>query len=784
MSSSTPSESLRVLELPVRGMDCTECTEAVQHALCSLPGVEKAEVFLASEKAVVRYDPSQVDMSAFRKAVETAGYSLPSHVIELPVRGMDCTECTQHVQKALAAVPGVESAEVFLTSEKALLRLDPAGVPIDLLRKAVEGAGYSVPETSIEAATEQRSLTSFTRPVLTLFGLIVGAVLLIVVAGEWLGLFERVTDVVPWPLGWALVVLGGAPIFWNVLRATWRRQVISHTLMSLGVVAALAVGQWPTAAVVVFFMHIGNFAESFTTERSRRAVKRLTQLAPKTARVEREGQEVEVLVGEVLVGDTIVVRPGEALPVDGEVISGQATIDQAAITGESLPVEVSQGSSVFAATIARLGSIRVRTTHVGRETTFGRVIKLVEEAEAHRADVQRLADRFSASFLPIVAGIALLTFVISRNPLATASVLVVACSCSLALATPIAMLASIGAGASRGLLIKGGKYLEQLARADVLLIDKTGTVTLGRPQITDIVAQAGITKMDLLSLAASCERYSEHPLAEAVRREAVAQGLTLRDPVNFEAIPGYGVRAQIDGLTIAVGNTRMIEAGTMKSDVQTLEEQGKTVLVVAREESVIGLLGASDTIRPEVPMALARVRTYSVKQIELLTGDNESTAKALASHLDIAYRAQLLPEDKIAIVKQYQAQGHTVVMVGDGVNDAPALAQADVGIAMGVAGTDVAMDAAHMALMRDDWTLVPEVFAIAHRTMRVVKMNIAFTAIYNLVGLSLAAFGVLPPIVAAAAQSLPDLGILANSARLLRQPQRHVQTQNKKEHTR
>ena len=708
-------------------------------------------------------------LSKGKQVMTSATPPSASCVMELPISGMDCAECTQHVQHALAAVPGVESVEVFLTSEKAVLRLDPGGVPVETLRKAVESAGYSVPETTTEAQGQRPSLTSFTRPVLTLFGLVVGAVLLIVVAGEWLGLFEQVTNVIPWPVGVALVLLGGAPIFWNVLRAAWRRQVISHTLMSLGVVAALVVGQWPTAAVIVFFMHIGNFAESFTTERSRQAVKRLTQLAPKTARVEREGNEVEVPIGEVQVGEVIVVRPGESIPVDGEVVSGQATIDQAAITGESMPVEVSTGSRVFAATIARLGSVRLRATHVGADTTFGRVIKMVEEAEAHKADVQRLADRFSAYFLPVVAGIAALTFLISRNPLSTAAVLVVACSCSLALATPIAMLASIGAAASRGLLIKGGKYIEQLARADVLLIDKTGTITFGRPQITDIMPLADITKTELLYLAASCERYSEHPLAEAVRREAVVQGLSLSFPQDFEAIPGYGVRAHVDGVCIAVGSTRMIPAGCASSEVQALEEQGKTLLLVSKEDTLIGVLAAADTIRPEVPQALSNVRRFGVQQIELLTGDNEQTARTLANRLGIAYRAQLLPEDKIAIVKQYQAQGHSVVMVGDGVNDAPALAQANVGIAMGVAGSDVALDAAHMALMRDDWELVPEVFAIAHRTMRVVKMNIGFTALYNLLGLSLAAFGVLPPIVAAAAQSLPDLGILANSSRLLRQ---------------
>ena len=596
-----------------------------------------------------------------------------------------------------------------------------------------------------------------------------GAILLIVVGGEWLGFFERVTEVVPWPVGWALVLLAGAPIFWQVLRAALRRQVLSHTLMSLGVVAALAVGQWPTAAVVVFFMHTGTFVESFTTERSRRALKHLTSLVPKLARVEQQGKEVEVPVGAVQVGDLVIVRPGEAIPVDGEVVSGQATIDQAAITGESMPVEVGPGSQVFAATIARLGSVRLHATHVGTDTTFGKVVKLVEEAEAHRGEVQRLADRFSAYFLPVVATIALLTFVISRNPLATASVLVVACSCSLALATPIAMLASIGMGAQRGLLIKGGKYLELLARADVLLIDKTGTVTLGRPQITDIVPLDDHTPDDLLRLAASCERYSEHPLAEAVRREAVACGLVLREPVNFEAVPGLGVRAQIDGAAVVVGNTSLIPEATTHARVRALQQQGKTLVCVSKDEALIGVLAAADTIRPDVQTALKRVRTFGVQRIELLTGDHEETARTLAAHLGIGTGRSCCQKTSWPSSKQYQVQGHTVVMVGDGVNDAPALAQADIGIAMGVAGTDVALDAAHLALLRDDWELVPDAFAIAHRTMRVVKINLGFTVLYNLVGLSLAALGILPPIVAAAAQSLPDLGILANSAQLLRQ---------------
>jgi P-type Cu+ transporter len=759
------------LEIPVKGMDCAECTQHVQQALAALAGVEDVHVLLSSEKAILQIDPLLIDVAALQKAVEGAGYSVPLRTLELSIEGMDCAECTQHVQQVLGALPGVVSAHVSLTSEKAVIHYAPNQVDLPALRTAVEAAGYRVPAATPQEAPRRSSpsLSAFTRPVLTLFGLVFGAVLLVVVVGEWLGFFERITDLIPWYVGWGLVLLAGAPIFWKVIKATLRRQVISHTLMSLGVLAALVVGQWPTAAVIVFFMRIGDYAEHFTTERSRKAVKRLTALAPQTARVERGGAEVVVPIAEVRVDETVVVRPGESIPVDGEVVSGQATVNQAAITGESMPVEVSTGSQVFAATLAQLGSIRVRVRHVGADTTFGRVIAMVEEAEAHRAPVQRVADRFSAYFLPVVATIALLTFLLSRNPLAVAAVLVVACSCSFALATPIAMLASIGAAASRGVLVKGGKYLELLARAEVLLIDKTGTITAGHPQITDIAALADYSENEVLTLAASAERYSEHPLAEAVRQAAALRLLSLQEPTHFEAVPGQGIRAEVNGATVRVGNGKMIPQGDSLAVSQNLEAAGKTLLYVERADEVIGVLAASDTLRPEVPAALARCRQLGVKQIELLTGDNERTAQAQASQLGIAYRASLLPEDKIRVVKDYQAQGRVVVMVGDGVNDAPALAQANVGIAMGVMGTDIALEAAHAALMREDWHLVPDLFTIAKRTMRVVKMNLCFTMLYNLIGLSLAAFGILPPILAAAAQSLPDLGILANSSRLLRQ---------------
>jgi Cd2+/Zn2+-exporting ATPase/Cu+-exporting ATPase len=450
-----------------------------------------------------------------------------------------------------------------------------------------------------------------------------------------------------------------------------------------------------------------------------------------------------------------------------------------------MPVEAGPGTQVYAATLAQLGSLRVEASRVGKDTTFGRVIRLVEEAEAQRGPVQRVADKFSAYYLPVVAGIAVLTLILRRDPLATAAVLVVACSCSFALATPIALLASIGNGARRGLMIKGGRYLESLARADVLLLDKTGTLTLGQPQVTDIVwsqsnglsPDAETTRRQVLQWAASAERYSEHPLAEAVRAAARQADVSLLEPEEFQARPGYGVQAQVGGLRVDVGSRRLLE-GLSNLDEELLaaaarlEVDGKALLFLLVDGRALAVLGAQDTLRPEVPEALAEARRLGMRHIELLTGDHTQAAATLARELGVDYRAELLPEDKIRIVREFQAAGHTVVMVGDGVNDAPALAQADIGIAMGAASNTLAMETAHIALMRQDWRLVPEVISIARRTMGVVKSNIAFTALYNLVGLSLAALGYLPPMLAAAAQSLPDLGILANSARLLRQKNR------------
>jgi P-type Cu+ transporter len=710
---------------------------------------------------------------------------MSSQRLDIPVRGMDCHECSEHVRNEIAKLEGVSSVDVLVSAEKAVIQANLDRVSLDEIHAAIERAGYESGDAPVEQESALTS-SSLSRQLMIGLVLVFGLILFLVVVGEALGLLDRITDSVPWLVWLTLIALGGFPIFRNVIRALLNRQILAHTMMTVGMLAAIAVGQWATALIIVFFMRIANWIESFTASRARQAVRDLTEMAPQTGRVVRNGEEIVLPVSEIIPGDIVVIRPGDQIPVDGEIISGHATVDQASITGESMPVERTEGDQVFAATLAQLGSLRLRASRVGTDTTFGKVIQLVEEAERHRGETQRMADRFSGYYLPIVMAIATATFLIGRDPLATAAVLVVACSCSFALATPIAVIASVGAAAKRGLVVKGGRYIEALAKADVLLVDKTGTLTLGRPHITDVITLNGMTIDYLLALVGAAERDSEHPLAEAVRNHARERGISLQQPDAFDAVPGQGVRASVAGYNISVGNTRLAGVRQLPRSIQSLQETGKTLLIVEIDGKLAGALAAEDTVRDEVPAALNRVRELGIDNITLLTGDHEVVGRSLANRLGIDYQADLLPEDKIRVVQEYQRGGHTVVMVGDGVNDAPAIAQADVGIAMGAAGTPVAIEAAHIALMRDDWMLVPDVFETARRTMGVVRGNLGFTVTYNLVGLTLAAFGFLPPAIAAAAQAIPDIGILGNSSRLLRhrkQPSERDQLARQQAHT-
>ncbi len=693
-----------------------------------------------------------------------------AHTITLPVAGMDCASCAAQIETEVRKLPGVADVQVLVAAERATIAYDAQRTSPEQIVAAIEAAGYRVPRAAVESTPDAAR-----RDVSQVIGWgvlgMVAVVVLVAAIGERAGIFDAALDRLPWWIPAAAILVGGWPVFHSVVVAALRRQITSHTLMSAGVIAAVAIGEWTTAALIVFFMRFADWLEELTASRSRQALRQLIALQPATARVLRDGQEVAVPIAEVRVGEIALVRPGERIPVDGEVVEGYAPVDQSAITGESAPIEKAPGDHVFAATVAQAGFLKVRATKTADDTTFARIVRLVEEAESRKAPIQRFADRFATYYLPAVLLIALGTYLITGQVLNAVAVLVVACACAIVLATPVVVLASVGGAARRGLLIKGGITLEQLARVDTLVVDKTGTLTHGAPRVTDVIACVG-DESALLRAAATLESRSEHPLARAIVQAAAARGIVWTEPQEFTALPGQGVQGAIDGEQWLVGNRRLVHhlalEPALESAAAAIESSGRTVFFVARDSQVLGLVGVADTVRAEARAAIDELRDLGIRRVVMLTGDNARVAAAIANELGIEYRAELLPEDKITAVRALQAEGATVLMVGDGINDAPALAQADVGVAMGVAGTDVALEAADVALMRDDWRMLPEAIRIGRRARRTIRQNLGFTAAYNIIGIALAALGVLPPVWAAAAQSLPDVAIMLNSARLMR----------------
>jgi Cd2+/Zn2+-exporting ATPase/Cu+-exporting ATPase len=692
--------------------------------------------------------------------------------LELTVPEMDCADEAQQIEGALRRLPGVMDVRTAVGARRVIVAYEREGADAgEGIRAAIRGLGMTVAEAGLPVARRRRSLPDLLG---WAFVSVVAVVALVGIAGERLGVVEALVERVPPWLALAAVVAGGYPIFLNVVRALRNRAVTSHALMTLGIAGALAIGQYAAAAVIVFFMRLADFIEGYTTERSRQAIRELLRLAPETARVEREGREVLVPVGQVRRGDVVLVKPGERIPVDGTVVEGHASVDQASITGESVPVEKWEGERVFAATICERGALRLRTERVGRDTTFGQIIRLVEEAEASRAPVQRFADRFTAYYIPVVLAAALATYLVGGSATAAVATVLVACSCAIAMATPITVLAAVGRSARGGIIIKGGRYVEALAKVDTVVMDKTGTVTVGRPEVADVIPLDGQDDERLLALAASIERRSEHPLAAGIVRAAEERGLALQEPKEFGVYPGEGVAATVDGTPVLCGTERlMARFGVDVPDharvrVRELADAGRSVVLVATGETLAGLIGLADMIRPEVEPAISALRALGVRRLVLLTGDRREVAAAVARRLGVDVEAEVLPEQKICAVERLQREGNVVAVVGDGINDAPALARADVGIAMGVAGTDAAIEAAHVALMRDDWRGVPEAIRIGRRAFRTIRQNLWFTAGYNVVGILLAATGWLPPVLAAAAQALPDVVVMLNSSRLLR----------------
>jgi Cu+-exporting ATPase len=800
VSTATLTAHPKDLQLQVGGMTCASCVRRVEKALAAVPGVRDASVNLATERASVTADAA-VDAGALAAAVRKAGYDVATSEHDLAVDGMTCASCVARVEKALLKVPGVTQASVNLATERASVRA-LSTVPRAVLVAAVGKAGYAVREPAAEASAPRRgpALPGWW-PVAVSAALTIPLVLPMVLAPfgvhamlpAWLQL-ALATPVQFW-LGARFYVAGA-----KAVRAGAGNMDL---LVALGTSAAYGLSLWlmwrhaghggephlyfEASAAVITLVLLGKWLEARAKRQTADAIRALNALRPATARVRRaDGSEAEVPVDRVAVGDFVVVRPGERVPVDGDVTEGRSHVDESLITGESLPVAKGVGDRVTGGSINADGALVVATRAVGAETTLARIIRLVESAQAAKAPIQRIVDRVSAVFVPAVLVVALVTFVgwalagagWEAALINAVAVLVIACPCALGLATPTAIMAGTGVAATYGILIKDAQALELAHAASIVAFDKTGTLTVGRPSLVACDAAPGVAAADVLRDAAALQRHSEHPLAAAVLERARADGVAVPEARDARALPGRGVEAALGGARLALGSTRLLresgaDAGALADAAARYEGEGRTVSWLLRKgddgapTQVLGLLAFGDTVKPSARRAVERLHALGVRTV-LLTGDNAGSARAVAAQLGIDdVRAEVLPADKAAVVQQLRDGGGVVAMVGDGINDAPALAAADVGIAMAT-GTDVAMETAGITLMRGEPTLVGDAFDVSRRTYAKIRQNLFWAFAYNVVGIPLAALGLLSPVIAGAAMAASSVSVVSNALLLRR----------------
>ncbi|MGO1651664.1 heavy metal translocating P-type ATPase [Senegalia sp. (in: firmicutes)] len=805
--------------IKINGMTCSSCANTVEKNVNKIEGIKNANVNFATEKLNVDFDESKTTLEDIKKAVDNAGYSVEEEVdfreVTMPIGGMTCTSCANSIEKEVRKLEGIETISVNSATEKAKIKYNPYLTRITDIKEAVERAGYeplemeATEKVDMEKQRRQKEMRTLWKKFIV--SAIFSVPLLYIAMGHMLNFpIPEIIEPSLNPLNFALtqliltipVVIAGNKFYTIGLKALIRRSPNMDSLIAIGTGAAILYGiygtiqiyngdvsyandlYFETAGVIITLILLGKYLESVSKGKTSEAIKKLMGLQPKTAIVVQDGKEVIIPIEEVEVGDVILVKPGDKIPVDGTVIEGNTSIDESMLTGESIPVEKNMGSKVIGASINKNGSIKFKATKVGKDTALSQIIKLVEDAQGSKAPIAKLADVISGYFVPVVIAIAILSGVAWYISGATGifaltifiAVLVIACPCALGLATPTAIMVGTGKGAEYGVLIKGGAPLETTHKINTIVFDKTGTITEGKPKVTDIITTNEYSEDELLKIAGAAEKGSEHPLGEAIVREAEKRKLIFNEVEKFNAIPGHGIEVMIEGKDILLGNKKLIDDRnigiTLQDESDRLANEGKTPMYIAINEKLAGIIAVADTVKENSREAIKKLHEMNI-EVAMITGDNKRTANAIAKQVGIdIVLAEVLPEDKAEEVKKLQNKDKKVAMVGDGINDAPALAQADVGMAIG-SGTDVAMESADIVLMKSDIMDVVTAIELSKATIKNIKQNLFWAFAYNILGIPLAAgliymFGgpKLNPMFAAAAMSLSSVSVLTNALRL------------------